>query len=222
MNTRNNIFLIAIFGVTILGTAVLTTVINRSTFKESNIDDQQYKPTNQTSVNVPPHTIVSDPKVEESQGLNDNTQSTNDVCEGGSLSQEPGIEDDLGSHGFISYQWLRPEDKEPLYQSTLFMTTNGNIMCLYQSAYKDPFGSLARCGGLGCDLNRGELVSILEFKQNTDGKLVVHSPTGSASFLRGAVCQVDADYVPTLVCRSSQSPSPEVQGDAIIIFAPAS
>ena len=222
MNTRNNVVLLAIFGVTILGTAVLTTVINRSTFKEDNIDDQQYKPTNQPSVDVPLHTTISDPKVKESQGLNDNTQSTNNVCEGGSLSQEPGIEDDLGSHGFISYKWLRLEDKEPLYQSTLFMTTKGNIMCLYQSAYQDPFGSLARCGGLGCDLKQGELVSILEFKPNTDGKLVVHSTTGSASFLRGAVCQVDADYVSTLVCRSSQSPSPQVKGDAIIVFAPAS
>ncbi|MFN6564216.1 MAG: hypothetical protein RMY28_031105 [Nostoc sp. ChiSLP01] len=222
MNTRNNIVLLAILGFTILGTAALTTAINRSAFREGNIDDQRYKSTDQPSVDVPLQSGVSDPNVKETQGIKENIQYTNNVCEGGPLSQEPGIENDLGSQGFISYQWLRPGNKEPLYQSTLFMTSKGNKLCLYQSAYQDPFGSLALCGGLGCDLKRGELVSILEFKPSNDGKLVVHSTTGSASFLRGAVCQIDADYVPTLVCRSSQSPSRQVQGDAIIVFAPAS
>lgn len=193
MNSRNNIVLLAIFGLTILGTAVLTTVINRLTLREENIDDQS-----------------------------DKTQYANNVCESGSLSQEPGLEDDLRANGFFSYTWLRPEDREPLYKSAVFAVSKGNKLCVYESVHQDPFGSLARCGGLGCDLKKGELVAILEFKPNTDGTLLVQSATGSTSFMRGAVCQVDKSYLPKLVCRPSQSPASQVQGDAIIVFAPAS
>jgi len=220
MNTRNNIVLLAILGLTILGTAALTTAINRLTFREGNIDDQGYKPMEQDSVDVPSQSIGNEPK--ETKNINSNAQPTNNECKSGSLSQEPGLEDDLGADGFFSYTWLRLEDEKPFHESVVFAVSKGNTLCLYQSIQQDPFGSLALCGGLGCDLKRGELVAILEFKPNTDGTLLVQSVTGLVSFMRGAVCQVDASYLPTLVCRSSQSPSSQVQGDAIIVFAPAS
>lgn len=223
MNKRNSILILAILGLTILGTTALTTAINPSVFREDNINDNSYKPASQPSVDISLKSRVKESKVKESQEISRNIQNKSNACEGVSISQELGIEKDLGSHGFISYQWFREGDEsEPVYRTTLFMTAKGNKMCLYQTDYEDPFGSLARCGGLGCDLKRGELASILEFKPNNDGKLVVHSTTGLGSFLKGAVCQVGANYISTMVCRSSQSPSPEVQDAAIIVFAPAS
>jgi hypothetical protein len=157
----------------------------------------------------------------EIQKISNNTQYRNNVCDPGSLSQGPGLMNNLGIEGFVSYEWLRPEDNEILYESVVFTVSRDNNLCIYQAVQQDPFGSLARCGGLGWDLEQGELVAVLEFTQNSDGTLLIQSASGSGSFIRGAVCQVDDSYFPILVCRSPQSPNPQVQGDAIIVFTPA-
>lgn len=221
MNKQNTLIFTIILCVTVFVTASLTTIINRLAIEEEDTQEQGFNFTEQIPSDASDQSIENNPS--EISDSNSSTQVTNDACESGSLTQEPGLEDDLlGFDGFYSYSWQRSDNERPLYQSAVFALSRGNKLCIYQTVQQDPFGSLALCGGLGCDLDRGELIAALEFEPSADGTLIVESTTGLASFMRGAVCQVDASYLPTLVCRSSQSPNSQIQGDAIIVFAPAS
>ncbi|NER81882.1 MAG: hypothetical protein F6K42_20420 [Leptolyngbya sp. SIO1D8] len=221
MNKRSSLIFTIILCVTVVVTASLTTIINRLAIEEEDPQEPSIDSTEQIPADASSQSVGNNPS--EALGSSNGTQVINDACESGSLAQEPGLEDDLlGFDGFYSYSWQLPENERPIYQNAVFVLSRGNNLCVYQTVQLDPFGSLALCGGLGCDLEKGELIAELEFTPNADGTLLVQSTTGLASFMRGAVCQVDASYLPTLVCRSPQSPNSQVQGDVIIFFAPAS
>lgn len=166
-------------------------------------------------------TVLNTSNAPEKQSLQVNSLPNADLCnQNVNLAEEPGLERDLGVEGFFSYSWLRPEDKKPLYQSTLFITTTGNRLCAYRAIEKDPFGSLARCGGLGCGSQHGELLATLDFKPNRDNTFLVQSANGLAGFMSGAVCQIEKAGLPEIVCRSSKSPA--FEGESIIVFSAGS
>lgn len=121
--------------------------------------------------------------------------------------------------GFAFLQWLRVEDESVLYRSEVFMTTDSNQLNVYNTFKKEPFGSLARCGGLGCDLEQGNLVATLTFASGQNGTLLVSAATGSARFMQGARCQIEQSYLPVLTCYTEQGPN-SINVPSMIRFSP--
>jgi hypothetical protein len=120
--------------------------------------------------------------------------------------------------GFTSFEWLRAENKRELYSSAVYIEVNRNTLNIYNTYKLDPFGKYARCGGLGCDLGRGGLVTTLNF-ESRGNLFTVQSATGKAGFLKGAQCRIMRSYLKILECISFQNPA-GVNMSSIFRFSP--
>jgi len=119
--------------------------------------------------------------------------------------------------GFVTLNWLRASDRATLYSSTVYLSVTGNRISVFNTYAKEPFGQLARCGGLGCDLGKGALVATLDLVPKGNS-LSVQNASAKASFLKGATCSVVEDYLQVLECSSSKG----AQGSlpSLFVFAP--
>ena len=115
---------------------------------------------------------------------------------------------------FVSFKWLRAEDDREIYSSALYTEISQNTLNIYNTYKLDPFGKNARCGGLGCDLGKGQMVGTLKFEPQ-GGRLIVREASGKAKFLAGAQCSVIGEYWLVLECRSNRSPN---SGNMLSIF----
>lgn len=121
---------------------------------------------------------------------------------------------------FMSFSWLRPEGNQIIYSSALYTETNQNTLSIYNTYKLDPFGKNARCGGLGCDLGKGQLIAILKL-ESKGSRFIVREASGKAGFLAGAQCRLVADYMTVLECISNKSPVSSNM-PSIFRFAPGS
>lgn len=122
-------------------------------------------------------------------------------------------------NGFTLFNWLRSEGAGIIYSSAVYIEVKQNTLTVYNTYKLDPFGRYARCGGLGCDLGKGQLISILNFVYQ-DNLFIVKSASGKAKFLQGAQCRVLKDYMKFLECKSTQNPTPNTSTSSIFRFAP--
>jgi hypothetical protein len=109
--------------------------------------------------------------------------------------------------GFTSYIWSRATDGGSLYSSSIYTVVSGNTLSIYNTYMSEPLGQFARCGGLGCDLGRGELVATIEFASQANGSFVVQSASSRASFLQDAQCRIIGEHMKSLECRAPHGPS---------------
>lgn len=124
-----------------------------------------------------------------------------------------------GANGFAIYEWVRLEGRETLYSSAIAIKTSGNKVSFFNTFKAAPFGQLARCGGLGCDLGVGQKIAEVDFAPRGD-HLVVTSASGSLAFLLGSACHLIGDYVYTLECRSAKTPAGSLDMPSIYRFVP--
>jgi hypothetical protein len=124
-----------------------------------------------------------------------------------------------GSTAFMRFTWRRIDGNTALYSSDLATELTGNTLRLFNTYKRDPFGKYARCGGLGCDLGRGQLLSTISFEPR-GGLFIVRNASGTASFLTGAQCTLRGTRdMQELVCRTSQTPT-SVAMPSAFIFSP--
>ena len=122
---------------------------------------------------------------------------------------------------FLLFSWSRVEDNEEIYSSALYTEISQNTLNIYNTYKLEPFGKSARCGGLGCDLAKGQLVASLKFESNGN-RFVVRESSGKAGFLTGAKCRVlEENYLLVLECRSNKTPD-SINMPSIFRFAPGS
>jgi hypothetical protein len=120
--------------------------------------------------------------------------------------------------GFVSFSWLRAEDNREIYSSALYTEISQNTLSIYNTYKLEPFGKNARCGGLGCDLGKGQLVGSLKFDPK-GSRFIVREASGKAGFLAGAQCRVVESYMKVLECLSSKTPASSDM-PSIFRFAP--
>ena len=92
----------------------------------------------------------------------------------------------VDSSGFTSFAWLRSDDNRELYSSAVYLSLSGNKLSIYNTYNAAPLGQLARCGGLGCDLGKGQLLATLEVVPQGSNRYLVTNASQKASFLQGA------------------------------------
>jgi hypothetical protein len=109
--------------------------------------------------------------------------------------------------GFTSYTWSRASDGGSFYSSSIYTVVSGNTLSIYNTYMSEPLGQFARCGGLGCDLERGELVATIEFAYQSSNTFVVQSASPRASFLQDAQCRITGEYMKVLECSAPRGPS---------------
>lgn len=123
-------------------------------------------------------------------------------------------------NGFTSVSWSFVEDGEEIYSSAVYTEINQNTLNIYNTYQLDPFGKYARCGGLGCDLGKGQLIATLKF-ESKGSSFVVKEASGNASFLKGSQCKLVESYLKVLECTSTQNPSGN-RMPSIFRFSPGS
>ncbi len=121
---------------------------------------------------------------------------------------------------FVSFSWLRAEDNQEIYSSALYTEISQNTLSIYNTYKLEPFGKNARCGGLGCDLGKGQLVGSLKFEPK-GSRFIVHEASGKAGFMVGAQCSVVDSYALVLECVSSKTPASSNM-PSIFRFSPGS
>ena len=124
----------------------------------------------------------------------------------------------LDGNGFTSFQWLRAEDRGKLHSSVVYTEVKQNTLKIYNTYQRDPMGKNARCGGLGCDLNKGQLVGTLNF-ESRGGTFTVRSASGNTAYLKGARCRLTQNFMQTLECTSNQNPA-NTNMTSIFLFVP--
>jgi hypothetical protein len=120
---------------------------------------------------------------------------------------------------FVTYRWLSPGG-DTIYSSTLYTEISQNTLSIYNTYVRDPFGSNAICGGLGCDLGKGQLIATLRF-ESQGSRFIIRQTSGRTDFLLGAQCHLVDSYMTVLVCTSNNSPMPYSRPN-IFRFSPAS
>ena len=123
--------------------------------------------------------------------------------------------------GYYQYYLGRAEDNKVLYQSAVFLQPVGDKVSIYREIKKDPLGKFTRCGGLGCDLEKQDLIGTLDIANSSSGLRVVGA-TGSSKFLLNSICSYQEgpnDY--SLFCRSKTLPN-GVTMDTAVAFIPGS
>ena len=63
--------------------------------------------------------------------------------------------------GFYTYLLGRAEDNKVLYKSIIFLEPEEEKISIYRAIGKDPLGRYTRCGGLGCDLEKQDLIGTI-------------------------------------------------------------
>lgn len=121
---------------------------------------------------------------------------------------------------FVSFDWLRAENNTVIYSSALYTEISQNTLSIYNTYKLEPFGKSVRCGGLGCDLGKGQLVGTLKFEPQGN-RFIVREASGKAGFLTGAQCSVKDSYALILECISSKTPASSNM-PSIFRFAPGS
>lgn len=121
---------------------------------------------------------------------------------------------------FVSFSWSRAEDNQEIYSSALHTEISQNTLSIYNTHKLDPFGKNARCGGLGCDLGKGQLVATLKFEPKGN-RFIVREASSKAGFLTGAQCRLVAGYMVVLECTSNKSPASSNM-PSIFRFTPSS
>lgn len=125
-----------------------------------------------------------------------------------SLAQAQTLETDWADGpGFASYAWLRAEDNRELYSSAVYLSLSGNSLSIYNTYNAEPLGHSARCGGLGCDLGKGQLLATIEVMPQGGNRYSVVTASQKASFLQGAQCRVAESYLQVFECFSSSGPN---------------
>ena len=120
--------------------------------------------------------------------------------------------------GFASFTWARDVDGSEIYSSAVYLSLSDNQLSIYNTYNTAPLGHLARCGGLGCDLGRGQLLANLEVARQGQNLFTVTSTSDKASFLQGAQCRIDEGYLQVLKCSSLRGPNSEMP--SIFTFSP--
>ena len=120
--------------------------------------------------------------------------------------------------GFASFTWSRNEDGNEIYASTVYLSLSGNQLSIYNSYNIAPLGHLARCGGLGCDLGRGQLLANLEVTKQGQNLFTVTSTSDNVSFLQGAQCRIEESYLQVFDCFSLRGPNSEMP--SVFTFSP--
>ncbi len=112
------------------------------------------------------------------------------------------------SSGFYSLHLIRNSDSADFHTSYVYVDSPSPYqMNVHKTSLIDPFGSLARCGGLGCGLERGALTASLQVRSTGSNQFVVESATGTAAFLQGAQCTTQMLYDWVLSCTSPTGPT---------------
>lgn len=120
--------------------------------------------------------------------------------------------------GFASFTWARDEDGREIYSSSVYLSVSDNQLSIYNTYNTAPLGHLARCGGLGCDLGKGQLLATLEVVKQGQNLFTVTSTSDKASFLQGAQCRIDESYLQVFKCFSLRGPNSEMP--SIFTFSP--
>lgn len=120
--------------------------------------------------------------------------------------------------GFANYAWLRTEDEGELYSSAVYLSLSGNSINIYNTYNAAPLGHSARCGGLGCDLGKGQLLATIEVAPQGGNRYSVVAASQKASFLQGAQCRVAGSFPQVFECFSSSGPSADLP--SIFRFSP--
>ncbi len=120
--------------------------------------------------------------------------------------------------GFASFTWIRDEDGGEMYSSTVYLSLSGNNLDIYNTYNAAPLGHLARCGDLGCDLERGQLLANLEVVKQDQNLFTVKSTSDKVSFLQGAQCRIDESYLQVFECFSLRGPNSEMP--SVFTFSP--
>lgn len=123
------------------------------------------------------------------------------------------------ANGFTSFDWVRAEDGGEVYSSAVYVDIKQNTLNIYNTYKLDPFGKYARCGGLGCDLGKGQVVGILNF-ESQGSQFIVRNASGQVSFLKGARCRISERHVKVLECTSTQNPASRADIFSIFRFTP--
>ncbi|WP_204150642.1 hypothetical protein [Leptolyngbya sp. CCY15150] len=112
------------------------------------------------------------------------------------------------SSGFYSLRLIRNSDSAEFHTSYVYVDSPRPYQIdVYKTIDIDPFGSLARCGGLGCGLERGALTASLQFRSTGSNQFVVESATGTAAFLQGTQCTTQMLHDWVLSCTSPTGPT---------------
>ena len=112
--------------------------------------------------------------------------------------------------GFASYEWFRTEDEGELYASAVYLSLSDNSLSIYNTYNAAPLGHSARCGGLGCDLGKGQLLATLEVVSQGSNRYTVVNTSEKTSFLQGAQCRVAGSYFQFFECFSLSGPSADL------------
>lgn len=230
-NSKTTLYvsLCAAVGITAITTAAISYGVFQNTLSQKELtfqnalsqqklEFQEYEDSQDANMsNVEVERVV--PKIKPVQ---QSEQSACDLTD--SSSRVVGLQSEwnFGSGGFATYNWSRPGGERPAYSKPVYLVVRGNLMCIHQTLSRAPFGSQYRCGGLGCDLKRGELISVIGFTDSSEGELIVDSADGAAAFMRGAVCTIETSYLPVMTCNVSRNPVPTLDEESVITFAPAS
>jgi hypothetical protein len=142
------------------------------------------------------------------------------IAQGQQRSESLGQAWSDGNKNFTLYSWLRAEDESEIYSSPVYTEINQNTLNVHNTYRLDPFGKNARCGGLGCDLGKGQLIATLRFDSKGDSFLIKEA-SGNAAFLKGSQCRLIRGYVQVLECTSTQNPSGSKM-PSIFRFSPGS
>jgi hypothetical protein len=142
-------------------------------------------------------------------------------AQGLQVAQTPSLQSTWADgSGFSSFTWSRAEDGGEIYSSAVYLSLSGNRLSIYNTYNAAPLGHSARCGGLGCDLERGQLVADLEVVKQDQNLFTVISTSGNADFLQGASCAVEESYLQVFKCFSLRGPNSEIP--SVFEFAPGS
>lgn len=140
-------------------------------------------------------------------------------AQGLQVAQSQTLQDNWGNAtGFASFVWSRSEDGGEIYASTVYLSLSGNKLSIYNTYNAAPLGHLARCGGLGCDLGKGQLLANLEVVKQGQNLFTVTSTSDKVSFLQGAQCRIEESYLQVFKCFSLRGPNSDMP--SVFTFSP--
>ena len=123
--------------------------------------------------------------------------------------------------GYYTYLLGRAEDNKVLYKSIVFLEPEGEKISIYRAIGKDPLGRYTRCGGLGCDLEKQDLIGTVNITNSSSGLRVV-AATGASKFLLNSTCSAKEDrFATSLFCRSKTLPNGQAM-NTVVAFIPGS